>query len=345
MAPEADLQFAELLAVEAVEAARVYGSGNSQVYRLSDTAGRVWCGKVYADPVPGRRDRLATEWQAFRFLHDHGVAVVPKPVACDAERKIAVYSWVEGNRFSDRIISLQDIDSAVGFLEQLDDLRDVPAAAQLPLASEACFSVEHLAQNLCGRMRILLDADATSSGFEEMRAFVRGELSDLCNRFEECARHGYDRLGRSPQAELPASERVLSPSDFGFHNAIHTGTGTVWLDFEYFGWDDPAKTMADFVLHPAMNLDFAARRRFWQKMAGRFGAVGDLAERARLLYPLYGIKWCLIMLNEFLSDGIERRRKAGSGAIAADDLRRRQLAKARNLLNTLAERNESFPFN
>jgi hypothetical protein len=265
------------------------------------------------------------------------------PIACDQKRKIAVYSWVEGVRFSDKIIEEADVDSAVGLLDELDRLRDVPAAAQLPLASEACFSLEQLVNNVRRRVAVLLGTDGGTPEFEQMRAFVGRELDEACGRFADRARRGYGGMGHSAQDELPSSERVLSPSDFGFHNAINTGAGTIWLDFEYFGWDDPAKTMADFVLHPAMHLDIAVRRYFWQKMVKRFGADG-LAERAYLLYPLYGLLWCLIILNEFLNNGIERRRKAQNESISPDDLRRRQLAKARSLLSTLTEHYESFPY-
>ena len=49
--------------------------------------------------------------------------------------------------------------------------------------------------------------------------------------------------GVSWEQELLEQYRTLSPSDFGFHNALRTPAGTmVFLDFEYFGWDDPAKT-------------------------------------------------------------------------------------------------------
>src|SRR6185503_11886129 len=39
----------------------------------------------------------------------------------------------------------------------------------------------------------------------------------------------------------------LSPSDFGYHNAVLADDETVrFFDFEYAGWDDPAKLVCDF---------------------------------------------------------------------------------------------------
>jgi len=50
---------------------------------------------------------------------------------------------------------------------------------------------------------------------------------------------------------LPADETCLSPSDFGFHNALVDPSGALsFLDFEYAGRDDPAKPVSDFFCQP-----------------------------------------------------------------------------------------------
>ena len=57
--------------------------------------------------------------------------------------------------------------------------------------------------------------------------------------------------------------RSLSPSDFGFHNALLEADGRLtFVDFEYFGWDDPVKIVADVMLHPGMGLSADHGRRF-----------------------------------------------------------------------------------
>ena len=56
---------------------------------------------------------------------------------------------------------------------------------------------------------------------------------------------------------------ILSHSDFGFHNSIKTSKDKViFLDFEYFGKDDPVKLVADFLLHPGMSLS-NSQKKFW----------------------------------------------------------------------------------
>jgi len=59
-------------------------------------------------------------------------------------------------------------------------------------------------------------------------------------------------------------------------------------------------------------------------------------DRMRLLMPLYRVKWCCILLNEFLPAGAARRRFAGVDD-SPEVRQTRQLAKARAMLESLAE--------
>ena len=55
------------------------------------------------------------------------------------------------------------------------------------------------------------------------------------------------QLGLALNEPLERMHRCLSPSDFGFHNALIDQRDNVrFCDFEYAGWDDPAKTVCDF---------------------------------------------------------------------------------------------------
>ncbi|MBT3703076.1 MAG: hypothetical protein HOG12_16235 [Alphaproteobacteria bacterium] len=70
----------------------------------------------------------------------------------------------------------------------------------------------------------------------------------------------------------------------------------------------------------------------------------DAAFKARLnaLYPLYGLCWCLIILNEFLPD-FWARRVAAAGTLDASVVRSRQLQKARRMLAHVEESIENGP--
>jgi thiamine kinase-like enzyme len=171
-----------------------------------------------------------------------------------------------------------------------------------------------------------------------LREFLDAELIPA---FGNIVRWSRPRI--SFEYELPISERTLSPSDFGFHNALRRDNGqSVFLDFEYFGWDDPAKTISDFLLHPAMSLSVELKRQFVTAMFSHFAEYPQLVKRVEAIYPLYGIKWCLILLNEFLPE--HRLRRQFAGADNPEILQMEQLAKARRMLQSIRGEYEQFPY-
>ena len=129
----------------------------------------------------------------------------------------------------------------------------------------------------------------------------------------------------------------MSPSDFGFHNALRTGDGNIaFVDFEYFGWDDPVKLVSDFLLHPGMKLTAKTSRHFAEGVAEIYADDPNYKTRLRLLYPLYAIRWSLIVLNEFLPAKWQQRRYAGE----FDDrnsILSTQLAKARHFIKSVSD--------
>src|SRR5439155_21002106 len=97
--------------------------------------------------------------------------------------------------------------------------------------------------------------DGDTAPFQELKDFVEGEFAPLLERVIPWSEARLQSGGMSFEKEIAADQRTLSPSDFGFHNALRQADGRIiFLDFEYFGWDDPAKMIADFLLHPAMEL-------------------------------------------------------------------------------------------
>ena len=112
------------------------------------------------------------------------------------------------------------------------------------------------------------------------------------------------------------SRCCLSPSDFGFHNALagHDGKLT-FLDFEYAGRDDPAKLASDFFCQPEVPvpLELSSRhfvRRLGDGLEPRRSRAGRAVE---ILLDAYRIKWTCIILNDFLPLGAARRAFADAG--------------------------------
>ena len=134
---------------------------------------------------------------------------------------------------------------------------------------------------------------------------------------------------------LDPDQYCISPSDFGFHNALRMPNGKIkFLDFEYAGWDDPAKMADDFFSQIAVPVPEQFFDRFVSEITLIFPNSDKLIARTGLLRPLYRIKWFCIVLNVFLPDHLERCQFAQDN-MDVDMLKSIQLIKAQKILEKL----------
>jgi hypothetical protein len=308
------------------------GGGNNWLLRLETAEGQVYALKSYPRQASDPRDRLSTEFNALTFLHGHGVASVPAPMARDEGTGFALYEWINGTPVQP---SAAAIDAAVDFVRALHPLTAAKDAAALPFASEACLSGQSIVEQVEGRLAKL---SAVAPAHPELEEFLTGTFVPASRRAVAQAHTIYSQGGIDFGMPIAQSLRCLSPSDFGFHNALMRADGQiVFLDFEYFGWDDPVKLTSDFVLHPGMDLTPELKQRFLDAMHGEFQADATFAARLRALLPLYALRWAMILLNEFLPERWARRVMAG----AQDDrtvVVSKQLAKAHAMIARLESR-------
>ena len=281
---------------------RIGAGRNSRVFRVTlDEAGGnpAVVIKFYRRDPGDTRDRLATEFGAIRFLWQNGIRVIPQAIADDRDHHCAIYEYLDGEPPDRGGVAGADVDALVDFLGRMQALRDRPGAAVIGIASEASFSLAAVAAHVEARA----DRLRTSARAAALQLWMSDAFTPLQREIFQWYDSAAADAGQPLRAELEPARRTLSPSDFGFHNAIRRPDGSLaFVDFEYFGWDDPAKTVVDFLLHPGMTLSEALKRRFADQMLGALRLVPGLAARARLVYPMFGLKWCLILLNDFLPD-------------------------------------------
>ena len=107
-----------------------------------------------------------------------------------------------------------------------------------------------------------------------------------------------------------------------------------FIDFEYAGWDDPAKAVGDFFSHPGVPVPYGQFETFMAQVLKPFDHAEQMAKRVRLLEPISQIKWCCIILNEFLPAAAKRRQFADP-SLDASVRKDCQLMKAKQLFNSL----------
>lgn len=322
----------ELAGRALVEAPELVGGGrNSRIHRIS-TRDERFALKQYFARRGDARDRLGIEVGALGLMERRGIDAVPRIVALDRARGFVLMTWIEGlpvNSPGER-----DIDLAADFLAEVHGLSAAPGAELFPEASEACLSGSEIERQIRNRLRRLNERCPLEPGLDE---FVRDRFVPALG---EGLAQAIDRLkaaGIEFEEQLPARWRSLIPADFGFHNCLRRPDGSLaFLDFEYFGWDDPVKLTADFLLHPGMALADTLRSRFRERTRLCHAADPRFGNRLDALITLFGLRWVLILLNEFLPERWEQRLHAGMSG-SWEEAKQRQLDRARSLLLDLTK--------
>lgn len=301
--------------------------GNNRVYRVSASGSR-YIVKQYFRHADDTRDRLGAEYAFLSHAAKAAPGWCPLPVACDPGANLALHEFIDGRALRQTEVGVAEVDAAITFIQAIN-APEFRHNAQLPVAADACFSTgEHLAL-IENRVAHLVEA-------------MRGENSAaaVAKRLDACWQRIQARIRASTSAHhvteiiRPAS-RIVSPSDFGFHNALKVQDGRIrFIDFEYAGWDDPAKTAGDFFHQLALPVPTALFERFAAALLLDGADTAGELERITLMRPVYGMKWCCIALNIFHPVHLARRRFADP-AIDEQALKLKQLAKVTQLLDDL----------
>jgi len=307
------------------------GGANNRVYRLDTVTGPVLLKSYFRHPADPR-DRLGAEWAFLRFAAAADVRWVPQPLAVDPPNGLALYEFVPGEGMHGTTATERDVDAALAFYHALHAARNRVEAGNLPRASESCFSLDDHFATVARRVERLRSIPVGGVADVAAAAFVDTELAPAWHAVHTSARAQAAACGLYLDRPLDPADRCVSPSDFGFHNCLREPSGRLrFIDFEYAGWDDPAKLVCDFFCQPAVPAPAAAFDRFAAAVGAGFAEPLAFRARAALLLSVYRVKWVCIMLNEFLPVGGSRRAFAGSAA-EHDARKAAQLGKARAAL-------------
>jgi aminoglycoside phosphotransferase (APT) family kinase protein len=315
-----------LLTESPKEIRSVSGGANNRVWEVKTLQGKYLL-KQYFRSTEDSRDRFASEKAFYTYAQSKVPGKVPQVQTWDPEGEAGLFCWVEGRKLTEPEVTGARVQEAFEFFAALNRL-PLPTLSDLPSAAEAAWTMcEHLdlvnrrierLQQICGE-----DSEA-----EEARHLVREKVIPAWERIFKKANQEWPEKGRGTHR----ATACVSPSDFGFHNSLLGGDGRLrFFDFEYAGWDDPAKMAADFFCQPRVPAPAPEFPRVAALLAELFPQDAEVAERATSLWPVYRMKWICIMLNEFLPAG-KTRRGFSLGEDAQVALRRQRLEAVRSSL-------------
>ncbi|MBT3793631.1 MAG: phosphotransferase [Rhodospirillales bacterium] len=312
------------------------GGGNNRLFRMVFKNQTVVLKHYFSDQAD-KRDRLGKEFSFLQFAWGHKIDILPQPLAKDPDANIALYTMVEGRVMTPDDITDDIMSQTHAFIASLNALRTKKDATDLSAGSESCFSLSDHLTTVDQRMERLSTIDDKSPEGAEARQFVADELIPFWKALSKSTREAATNAGIVLSGAISMADRCLSPSDFGFHNALLDQDGTVrFLDFEYAGWDDPAKLVGDFFNQVAVPVPHSYLDGFTDAIAALTPNPDATKTRVKLLLPIYGCKWLCIILGDFLP--VATRRRQFAAAKSPDETAQRQkdqLAKARRKLDVL----------
>ena len=161
---------------------------------------------------------------------------------------IGIYEWIQGKKIL--YPKNSDLEECTKFIKKLHTISKKINFKKINLASEACLSANDLIRQVEKR---LINLKKVKKNNLKLHIFLDRTFSPL---WEEVKKNCFKRWPKDSQHKsISYKKLILSPSDFGFHNAIKNNKKLIFIDFEYFGWDDPVKLTADFLWHPSINLN------------------------------------------------------------------------------------------
>lgn len=300
---------------------------NNRIHRIETSSG-VYAVKQYFRHPGDQRDRLAAESAFAEYANAAAPGATPRYFGKDEEAGLALFEFVDGRRPAPDEVNEPLIDAASDFFNALNT-SSRRLSALLPLAAESSFTIAGHLSLIGKRVAQLGELDLAPN---DPAAGLIGRLQDAWDRAASIISLTARREGR----EHDVATRCISPSDFGFHNALLTADGAVrFVDFEYAGWDDPAKMVGDFFAQPALPVAPEYFDRFTGRCLRSLPDSAAALQRSILLRPAYVVKWCCIALNVFIPVHLARRRFANPSLDEAA-LKRVQIGVAERLLLQLA---------
>ncbi len=305
------------------------GGANNAVFRC-ERRGESIIVKAFPEPTDGRPDRFGAECTFLTYANSAAPDYVPKLIFADTSARILAMELLSGTPYrSSQDVSASDINRAANFLRALNSSATSARPDTSQRAADGFLTLSEHIENVAAR------AEGMSSEHipQEHRAEALSILDGLKTSLAETKKQVAQAIGGGAIEDAwPEDGLILSPSDFGFHNAFKCGAGAVFFDFEFAGWDDPAKTIADFFLQPRVPVAAAYRETLLDGVKECI-PVEVVKARADTLTPVLRLKWAAIALSV-----LQPERWAALNQITFDKspemLIRERFQTARNLLST-----------
>lgn len=274
---------------------------NNRLFRLDRDGGPPLLGKFYgSNPWGGLRREFAT----LAFLGARRFPGVPRAHLRSDAFTYAVYSFEPGVAVAPADFTDAALVAAAAFAADLHAFGPEPGASALPPTIEFCGSPADQRGIIARRLGGFLAFATGPTAPAEVRALCRAiDLRAEVDRL--IARASADLAPADLARALPREAWRLNTADFGPHNILVRPDGLTVVDFEWAGWDDPARLVMGFVSHPASaGLTPAGRATFLRAYARARALAPDEVARFERVGALYDVEWVAACASAMTAEAV-----------------------------------------
>lgn len=287
--------------------------GNNQIYQVSSGQQTKVVLKRYYQSSTDNRNRAQVEFGTLFLLNQHQFKQVPKAIYKHQGDAFAFYQCLDGSvpnsSCHEKQVHLAKEISA--FVQQLKRFHDSNNMSEQPLAADARQSFKDYFSKIDQRLSTIIAGCRDEPRLNAVKQFAIHRLLPFKAKLFSHVKGKIASLALSEAAEFSVVSQTLNPSDLGPHNMIESDAGQLFfIDFEYFGLDDPAKMLADLFHHAQEKLSHQACWFIYQNYIKEYP---DIEIRFAIVNDLIAFEWLLIMLNVANPDALQRRLFANPG--------------------------------
>ena len=308
----------------------IKNKGNSYLYKIVLENNYNYLYKKYFNEKLFNHSRLNAEKKTYDYLNKYKIQKNNFPLYFNTELNFALIEWYDGKKI--KFMNNSYLEEFILFIKKINTNK-ISKIKYFDNASASCFSYSNIKEQIYFRLN---NINKFAENNKELSFFLNNDIKFFLNRILVDSKLNWPTKSNKL---LDISKRILSPSDFGLHNALVMSNKLKFFDFEYFGWDDPAKLICDFILHPSMSLSIDQKKYWIKSLINYFYKDTYLIHRIKNSYFLYGVIWCLIILNIYTNN------KFNLNTNEYKKLQKQRLYKSITLLKYLSsEYKNGFPY-
>lgn len=331
-------QLKEKLSFEIKSVTEIKAGHNNKLFQVKSENKKVLLVKFYhQDNI----DRLQREFGAISFLREKGFTNIPTTYFNNSKYSYAVYSYEKGISKNSNELTKKDLDEILSFIIKLQKFTKENVEVNFPFGIKSCVSVKGNIDNINHRLKEFLGYVRSKELHPEAVKQLKGiDPQKIIQKLLEKTLKNIET--DLINYRLKQGELRLSPIDLGPHNIIFRPNNTLcFIDFEYFGWNDPVRIVVGFVNHDSnSSLPIGKKKYFVESYLQRTCLSENTLRRFDIVTRLNQIEWLTVYLSSIGSRKIESRKFADTN-FEEETYIKEQIIKFRKKLRSIQKNQNS----